>query len=267
MTILIVMKTSKSDTSVWIVIGALTAVLLGAALIPLRELTSASNLAFAFVILTIVVAEIGGRTAALVTAMVSGVSLNFFLTQPYLTLNIDKREDLIAFGALVFSGLIAAAFGKKRAQWSAVAKQAGARMEFLSRFVNHLRKDKSLEETLSELQRQFQLGAIALRDENEKVLAAVPRDFLPVIPKTELNPVTLFASESETTHRYGSHGFRFPEEGGRLSFHLDRGAIRFDLWEGDPRGLDLEMRQTLAIAALLMVLQLSSRAKPAMLAS
>ena len=47
--------------------GPLLAILLGIALIPFRESTTASNLTFAFVVLTIVVAEFGGRTAALAT--------------------------------------------------------------------------------------------------------------------------------------------------------------------------------------------------------
>ena len=74
----------QDSETLWIAIGALGAMALGVALIPLRTLTSASNLAFGFLALTIVVAELGGRTAGLATAVVSALSLNFFLTEPYL---------------------------------------------------------------------------------------------------------------------------------------------------------------------------------------
>lgn len=73
----------KQDNGhVWMVAGALGSIILAVLLIPLRTLIPASNLAFVFLAFTIVVAELGGRSAALVTALVSGMSLNFFLTEP-----------------------------------------------------------------------------------------------------------------------------------------------------------------------------------------
>jgi len=82
----------QDSESSWIAIGALGSMALGVGLIPLRTARSASNLAFAFLALTIVVAELGGRAAALATAVVSALSLNFFLTEPYLTLTIHRSE-------------------------------------------------------------------------------------------------------------------------------------------------------------------------------
>src|SRR6266852_4315501 len=108
----------KDDVLVWMVAGAFGSMALGVVLIPVRALTSASNLAFVFLIFTIVVAELGGRTAGLVTAVVSALSLNFFLMEPYLTLTITKPDDIIAFVALAVSGLVAAAFGRQRARSS-----------------------------------------------------------------------------------------------------------------------------------------------------
>jgi hypothetical protein len=113
-----------NDSRVWIVIGALGGLGLGFVLIPLRSLTSASNLAFVFMAFTIVVAELGGRSAAVVAAVVSAMTLNFFLTEPYMSLQINKADDVVAFGALAVCGLIAAAFGRRREQMSELAGQA-----------------------------------------------------------------------------------------------------------------------------------------------
>jgi K+-sensing histidine kinase KdpD len=250
------MKKNQADTFVWMIIGALGAVLLGAVLIPLRQITSASNLAFAFLIFTIIVAELGGRGAALLTALLSAISLNFFLTQPYLTLTIHHRDDIIAFFALVLAGLIAAAFGKKREQWSETAERATEKLDYLTELINQLRKEKPLEEILEKMQQIFGIGMVVLRDEKQNIVAAVPPGSSPSIPKTDLNIISLFPS-GETTHRYGGKGFRLPEGGGRLNFKTDRGSFTFDLWEGDPQGLDIEMGRTLAIAALILVLHLS----------
>ncbi len=65
-----------NDRRLWIVIGALGGLGLGFVLIPLRSLTSASNLAFVFLAFTIAIAELGGRSAAVVTAVVSAMTLN-----------------------------------------------------------------------------------------------------------------------------------------------------------------------------------------------
>ena len=94
----------------------IAAVVLGMALAPLRELTNAGNFIFAFVILIIVVGELGGRAAAVATAACSALSLDFFLTRPYLSLKIEEKHDLIAFLGLALCGLVAAAFGSRRAR-------------------------------------------------------------------------------------------------------------------------------------------------------
>jgi K+-sensing histidine kinase KdpD len=79
---------------VWVGVGLLGSLLLGIALMPLRSLAPACNLAFVFLAFTIIVAELGGRMAALVTAVASAASLDFFLTEPYfrLTINPPRRS-------------------------------------------------------------------------------------------------------------------------------------------------------------------------------
>lgn len=241
------------------VVGGLGAIALGAFLIPLRHTVSPSNLAFLFLIWTIVVAEMGGRGSALLTALLSAISLNFFLIEPYLNLTIDKTEDFIAFFALAVSGLVAAAFGRRREEWSDVAKRATDRLDWLALLVQQLRKDKPVEEVLEDLQHQFGLGAIALRDGPGKLLAAAPSGYAPATaPKTELNPSSLFPTEG-LLHRYGAKGFRFPEGGGRLIYKHGASVLSFDLSEGDARGLDTEMSQTLAIALFILALEFSGR--------
>jgi hypothetical protein len=55
---------ADSESLFYVGIGPVSAVFLGMALIPLRDVTTASNLTFAFLALIIVVAEVGGRWAA-----------------------------------------------------------------------------------------------------------------------------------------------------------------------------------------------------------
>ena len=111
-------------------VGPLAAIVLGMALVPLRDVTTASNFTFVFLVLTIVVAEFGGRGPALATALVSALSLDFFLTQPYLRLSIEAKDDIIAFVGLAVCGLVAAALGSPRSEGTLAAPPGGRTSTF-----------------------------------------------------------------------------------------------------------------------------------------
>src|SRR5215472_6621236 len=165
---------ARNDNLIWMAVGGLGALVLGVVLVPLRTLTPASNLAFAFLAFTIVIAEIGGRSAALLTAVVSAMSLNFFLTEPYLTLAITKPDDIVAFFALAACGLIAAAFGRRRERLSEVVDRADRGLTVLSRFAERARAGRPLQSLLQDLRTDFGLGALVLREPGGSVLAAEP---------------------------------------------------------------------------------------------
>lgn len=249
----------QEDGPVWIVAGGLGSMALALLLVPLRTLTPASNLAFVFLAFTIVIAELGGRSAALVTALASGMSLNFFLTEPYLNLTIEKRDDVVAFFALVGCGLIAAWFGKRRAGLTEVVSRAGTELDVLKRLVDHLRVGVPLDEILGDLRATFGLGALVLRDSDDRIVGAAPVGASPgSIPEARLTPETLFPSD-EGRLRFGAKGLRLPDGGGRLVLGSGRDAVSLDLWEGDPEGFGLDESRTLAIAASILGFHLSRR--------
>jgi K+-sensing histidine kinase KdpD len=112
---------SRSESLFFLGVGPLAAVVLGILLIPFREITTASNLTFLFLALVIIVAEVSGRRAAVATAISSSMSVNFFLTEPYLRLTIHSRDDVIAVLGLAICGLIAASFGSRGGEWRELA--------------------------------------------------------------------------------------------------------------------------------------------------
>ena len=155
---------SQSDRgAVWFVIGVGAAVALGVVLTSLRTTVSASNLAFVFVALTIVVAEMGGRGPGLATAVVSALSLNFFLTEPYMSLEIHKPGDVGAFLALAACGLIAAAFGKRRVRTAEQVSRTRGDLEVLGRTARSLATRAPIDQILEDLRRSFGLGGLVLR--------------------------------------------------------------------------------------------------------
>lgn len=247
------------DSLVWMVIGALGSMALGAGLIPLRGLTSASNLAFVFVAFIIVVAELGGRGTALATAVVSAMSLNFFLTEPYLSLVITKRDDVIAFFAMAACGVIAAAFGKRRARWSDVAARAETGLEILQRMVHQSTTLAPLDDVVAEIRRGFRLGAIVVRDARGKILASAPANAMHgLAADTPLVLDTLLA-ENHTRVRFGPRGLRLPPRGGRITVRTDSTPVTLDLWEGDEEGFNLDETRVLAIAASVLAIEIARR--------
>src|SRR5262245_30842929 len=118
----------RDDYQTWFYLpaGGIAAIVLGMALTPLREWTHAGNFIFAFIILIVVVGELGGRGAAIVTAACSALSLDFFLTRPYLRLSIEDKDDFIAFAGLALCGMVAAAIGSRRGERLAALRKARA---------------------------------------------------------------------------------------------------------------------------------------------
>ena len=253
------MADPRNNSRAWAVVGAVGSIALGMGLIPLRSWTSASNLCFVFLAFTIVVAEFGGRAPALIAAVVSAMSLDFFLTEPYLTLAISKPDDVLAFVALAGCGLIAAAFGRRREHWSEVAGRASDELDVLKTLTEHFGNNAPLEESLEYLRQSFGLRAIAVRSDAEGAVAAAPAGSArPSTAPTPIDRDTLLPSH-EPQVRFGERGLRLPPGGGSVRLRGQNGAVWLDVWEGDERGLDAYQSRALAVALSMLELQLSRR--------
>jgi len=247
---------ARDDSEMLAALGGLGAIVLGIILVPFRTLTAASNLAFIFLIFTIIIAELGGRAAGLVAAVVSALSLNFFLTEPYLTLAITKPDDIIAFVALAVSGLVAASFGRRRTQSSEVADRTHRDLDTLARAVEGLVSGVPLASVLEDLQRSFRLGGVVLRRADEQLVHAIPPEWAArPAPVAALDPRTLLATH-EGVHRLGRRGFRLPEGGGRIRLGTGGELLWLDLWEGDEEGLSLDESRALGVAIGILSLTL-----------
>src|SRR5262245_12097384 len=156
--------------------GPFAAMLLGVALVPLRGLTPASNLSFAFMAVTIVVAEFGGHWAAVATALTSALSLDFFLTRPYMTLAMEDKHDVIAFVGLTVCGLIAAALASNRRRRLATQRTALEHRELLRSVLREWDAAASVEPQLAKVMRSctraFPLAAAVVRDDRGRVIAS-----------------------------------------------------------------------------------------------
>jgi hypothetical protein len=241
--------------------GPLAAILLGIFLMPLRGVTTASNLAFAFMALTIVVSELGGRGAAIATALVSALSLDFFLTQPYLYLSIADKHDMIAFVGLAVCGLIAASLGSQRGERLAalrrVRKHRDLLHSILAQWDRGLPGDEQLTNILRAARDVLPLDAVAVRDEKGRVVTSAGGGAaLRPVPEDILEPDTLRPARS--TGEPPRRDLALPASGGRLALVSGHRLLGWlDIW-GNGAEAGVEAQRAVSDVARLIAIQLAS---------
>ena len=238
---------------VYVGVGPLAAILIGMALVPFRDFTSASNFTFVFLALIILVAELGGRAAALLTAVTAALSLNFFLTQPYLRLTIHSRDDVIAFAGLGACGLLAAALGAQRSRRKQDLEAARRHLQLLHVTLSQVEVagpvEPALGRVLNALKGAIPLSAAVIRDGRNHVVAASDQAWSHPVPERTIRDETLLAPDAT-----------FPSEGGRLALvAANRQVGWLDVW-GDGSPARADARQALTDVGRLIAVRLTSLA-------
>jgi hypothetical protein len=114
-------------------VGALAALFLSFALVPLREHLPNADMALALVIPVLLGAITGGRIAGVVTAVVAALSFNFVFTKPYLSLRIASGDDIATFVMLAIVGLVAAELGARARRGGVDARETRSELDRLYR--------------------------------------------------------------------------------------------------------------------------------------
>jgi K+-sensing histidine kinase KdpD len=240
--------------------GAGGAILLGMALIPLRELTPAANFSFCFVVLIIVVAEMGGRRAALATAFVSVLSLDFFLTQPYLTLAMTEKHDLIAFLGLAACGLVAALFRGQRVSQASMSRYLGLLDQALVSGEESGPASNAIGAVLESALHVLPVSAMMVRNPKGGTLLATTGAGGRPAPDLTLHPRSLLPTGVAGT----AQSLSLPDEGGRCKLVVTNRTVGYlDVW-GTGRPLTDNERKLLAMLAHAIAMRLAIDADPAL---
>jgi hypothetical protein len=205
--------------------------------------------------LTIAVAEFGGRSAAVATALSSALSLDFFLTEPYLRLTIAGKHDIIAFVGLAACGLIAAAFGARRGQRITDLAAAGRQLELLHFTAAQLERgtadEAALTRVLEASRTALPLAAAALRDGRGYALAAAGNALERLLPEKVIEPDTLMPPGSPPA-ALALRLLPLPPEGARLALKVgDTHVGWLDVW-GNGAPASLASRRVLSDVARLL---------------
>jgi hypothetical protein len=247
---------AAGDQLVYVGAGPLLAVLLGFALIPFRESTTASNLSFAFVVLTVVVSAFGGRAAGVATALVSSLSMDFFLTRPYLSLRMHESHDVVAFLGLTACGLVAASLGS--AQRIASLRELRSHAALLERTLAELEGagplDVELGRALERARQVLPVRALVLRDLSDRVVAAAPpRAGTEAVPGQIVEPATLLPRGEQEERLRGAPPL--PPDGARLALTTKHRHVAWlDLWGDGAPGTAAARAALTAVARIAAVM-------------
>lgn len=94
--------------------GAIAVVIVAGLLVSVRDWIGAPNVALVLAIVVVAAAMFGGRVAGVITSLAAALSFDYFHTQPYFDLRIDKRDDVVAAALLLVLGLAVGAFATLR---------------------------------------------------------------------------------------------------------------------------------------------------------
>ena len=86
------------------VTGPLAALGLAGALVAGRDQLGVANVGFIMMLVVLGAGVAGGRVPGTITAIVAALAFNLFHTQPYLSLEVAARQDVISVGLLAVAG-------------------------------------------------------------------------------------------------------------------------------------------------------------------
>jgi K+-sensing histidine kinase KdpD len=252
------MGTFKEDDPRLVLLGSLGAIALGALLIPLRTLTPAANLAFPFLLLTVVIAEMGGTMPVVATALASALSLDFFLTEPYLTFAMSDKHDALAFTGLVVCGLTVAGFRSLRARRVPPPSEEALHLDLLRTVAERLSSREPAAEALAvslqEVVRALPLVGVAVRSAAGALIAS---QGLVGTPPQELLQGNTWHTVDEEGPRVVGPTLPLPAGGARLPLQFrERQVGWLEIWgNGAPASADA--RRTLVDVGRLIAAVLS----------
>ncbi len=183
--------------------GALVALVLSAALTPLRDTWfGATNSQLLLVVVIASAASLGGRRAGAVTAAAAALAYNYFLTRPYYSLHIDDPRDVTGVILLLVVGLVIGEFARARGRTRHRLTLETDSVERLERIASLLVSERTHAELCD-----------AVSDELRAQLALASATWVPVDQPTGLPVMERSGWIATNHHHFGRDGYLLPEQG------------------------------------------------------
>jgi hypothetical protein len=140
---------------VGIAIGVLGTLVLSVLMLPLRTHLHNDNMALALVVPVLIGAVVGGRLAAVCSAISAALCFDFFFTQPYLSLRIAGSNDLTSMFVLLVVALIAAEVGIRARRGSTAAREARSDLDRLVRVIEIAARGAEIDDVVSSVRAEL----------------------------------------------------------------------------------------------------------------
>lgn len=134
---------------------ALLALATAGALVGVRDNLDNANVALILMAIVVVAGIVGGRVAGITVAVVASLSFNFFHTQPYQSLRINRGNDAITAALLFVSGLVVGEVANRHRQAKEVATSRGVEVERLHDLAHRVVETRPLAEVWDVVRRDL----------------------------------------------------------------------------------------------------------------
>jgi hypothetical protein len=146
-----------------VITGALGALAVAGALVPLRVHMQNADVALVLVLPVLAAAVIGGRWAGSAGALISAMVFDFWFTRPYQSLKVNDGADIVTLALLVVVALVTAEVGLRARRIERTARAARAELQRLFR-VAELASDGSEADDIVSAVRAELIGLLGLDD-------------------------------------------------------------------------------------------------------
>jgi hypothetical protein len=210
-------------TVMGVAFAVLAPVVVALLLVPIRSDVGNANLALVLVLVVVAAAILGGRRAGAVAAVMATLSFDFFLTKPFLSMEVESSDDVETVLILLGVGLLVGAVASRGRRAERAREQAADAIGHVHTVADLVAQDTPLADVATAVTRELR----ALLSLHDCFLELPP--FLYVMPRLERGG-NVDASE----HRWFAGGLALSADGVELPV-LERGVqvARFVLI-GDP---------------------------------
>lgn len=246
------MERGDEGTSLGYVIAGLGPIAVAAALTLVRDDVASANLALVMVLVVVVAGAVGGRGPGLFAAVVTTASYDFFLTKPYLSMQIESTDDVETTIILLVIGLVVGQIGIVARRRRQAAQRGSDDIARLHRVAELAASGASVDELTA---------AVCAELEDLLGLESCTFERAPFgFPLARLERGGAVTGSSE--HRFVAGAFALPGEGVEIPV-LGRGAqvgrLVLEPGEAPARGVTVEQR----IVAIALSDQLGAAMAPA----
>jgi len=186
-------------------IAALAPIVVSVVLVPFRRELDNANLALVLVLVVVVAALLGGRGAGALAAVMATLSFDFFLTRPYLSMDIETRDDIETVLILLGVGLLVGEMASRGRRSQRARERAAEAISRVHRVADVIAQGASVDDVVSSVTRELR-ALLSLHD-----CWLEFRPYVYVMPCLERG-----GTVNQAEHHYFEGGIALSEDGTEL---------------------------------------------------